>query len=163
MQRAARGIGYVAIGILGAFLSLQAAAQGAKPLGTNDHEVSGVEVTLLELKRASGDTVTAKWRYSNKDRDTKQLTKGTGGDDPYKLSIESYLVDPVNKKKYLILKDSTGKPIAAAHGGSYHPITLEGGKSINTWAKYPAPPAGVEKVSVYIQGVAPFEDVPLSK
>lgn len=163
MQRAARGIGYVAIGILGTFLSLQAAAQGAKPLGTSDHEISGVEVTLLELKRASGDTVTAKWRYTNKDNDAKQLTKGTGGDDPYKLSMESYLVDPVNKKKYLVLKDSKGKPIAAAHGSSYHPIQLEGGKSINTWAKYPAPPAGVEKVSVYIQGVAPFEDVPLSK
>lgn len=163
MQRAARGFGYVAIGILGSFLSLQAAAQAAKPLGTSDHEISGVEVTLLELKRTSGDTVTAKWRYTNKDQDTKQLTKSNGGMDPYKLSLESYLVDPVNKKKYLVLKDSKGKPIAAAHGSSYHPIKLDGGKSINTWAKYPAPPAGVEKVSVYIQGAAPFEDVPLAK
>ena len=47
MQRAARGIGCAAL-ILGTFLPLQAAAQAAKPLGTSDHEVSGVEVTLLE-------------------------------------------------------------------------------------------------------------------
>ena len=163
MQRAARGFGYLAIGILGSFLSLHAAAQAAKPLGTGDHEVSGVEVTLLELKRTSGDTVTAKWRYTNKDQDAKQLAKSTGGMDPYKLSLESYFIDPANKKKYLVLKDSKGKPIAAAHGTPFHAIKLDGGKAINTWAKYPAPPAGVEKVSLYIPGVAPFEDVPLSK
>jgi len=162
MQRAARGIGCAAL-ILGTFLPLQAAAQAAKPLGTSDHEVSGVEVTLLELKRTSGDTVTAKWRYTNKDHDTKQLSKATGWTAPYKLSIESYIVDPANKKKYLVLKDSKGKPIAAAHGSGSTSIKLEGGKSINTWAKYPAPPAGVEKVSLYIQGAAPFEDIPLSK
>ena len=161
MHLAARGIVYVAAGILGSLLSWQAAAQGTPGLGTSDHEVSGVEVTLLSLKRTSGDTVTAKWRYVNKDSDTKQLSKATGWTDPWKLSMDSYLIDPVNKKKYLILKDSQGKPIAAKHGSGA--IKLGPGKSMNTWAKYPAPPANVDKVSVYIPGVAPFEDVALSK
>jgi hypothetical protein len=158
---AARGMGYVAAGVLATLLSGQAAAQAPKGLGTNDHEVSGVEVTLMELKRTSGDTVTAKWRVTNKDKEKKQLSKATGWTDAYKLSFDSYLVDPANKKKYLVLKDSSGKPIAAAHGSGA--IKLEGGKTISTWAKYPAPPAGVDKVSVYLPGVAPFEDVPLSK
>lgn len=158
MHLATRGWGYVAAGVFATLVSWKAAAEG---LGTADHEVSGVEVTLLELKRTSGDTVTAKWRVANKDKDTKQLSKATGWTDSWKLSFDSYLVDPANKKKYLVLKDSTGKPIAASHGAGA--IKLEGGKAINTWAKYPAPPAGVDKLSVYLPGVAPFEDVPLTK
>ena len=31
------------------------------------------------------------------------------------------------------------------------------------WAKFPAPPEATEKVTVYIMGVPPFEDVPIAK
>jgi hypothetical protein len=130
-------------------------------LGTSDFEVAGVEVTLLELKRTSGDTLTARWRYRNIDKDCKQLTKATGWTDPWRLAWDSYLIDGTNKKKYMILKDTEGKPIAAAHGSGA--IKLAGGQTLNTWAKYPAPPENVQKVSAYLPGVAPFEDVPISK
>ena len=131
------------------------------PLGTSDFEVTGVEVTLLELKRTSGDTLTARWRYRNTGTDTKELTKSTGWTDSWRLAWDSYLIDGVNKKKYLLLKGADGMPIAAAHGSGS--ITLGGGQTLNTWAKYPAPPEDVQKVSLYLPGVAPFEDVPISK
>ena len=38
-------------------------------------------------------------------------------------------------------------------------MTLAAGQSLNAWAKFPAPPAEVEKISVYLPDVAPFEDV----
>jgi hypothetical protein len=31
------------------------------------------------------------------------------------------------------------------------------------WAKFPAPPAATEKVTLYLEGVPPLEDVPLAK
>jgi hypothetical protein len=144
----------------------QPAAAGAPPtqdkgLGTSDYEVSGVEVTLLEVKRTSGDTITARWRYRNTDNDNKQLTKGTGWTDSWKLALDSYLIDGANKKKYMVLKDAEGKPIAASHGSGA--IKLAGGKTLNTWAKYPAPPENVQKITLYLPGVAPFEDVPIAK
>ncbi len=119
-------------------------------------------MTLLELKRTSGDTITARWRYRNADQQQKALTKATGWTDKWALSMTSYLVDSANKKKYLVIKDSSGNPLAAAHGGSGS-IKIGPGETLTTWAKYPAPPESVQKVSVYIPGVAPFEDVPISK
>src|SRR5438270_7658535 len=131
-------------------------------LGTGDHEVSGVEVTLLELKRTSGDTLTARWRYRNTNAEQKALTKGTGWTDSWALSMDSYFVDSSNKKKYLVVKDSSGQPLAGSHGGSGS-IKIGAGQTITTWAKYPAPPESVQKVTLYIPGVAPFEDIPISR
>ena len=131
-------------------------------LGTGDYEVSGVEVTLLELKRTSGDTLTARWRYRNANAEQKALTKGTGWTDSWALSMESYLVDSSNKKKYLVIKDSSGQPLAGSHGGSGS-IKIGAGQTITTWAKFPAPPESVQKVTIYIPGMAPFEDIPISR
>lgn len=138
-------------------------AQSPVGLATGDHEISGIEVTLLELKRTSGDTVTARWRYRNSNPAATQLTQAYGESDPWKLSLDSYFIDGANKKKYLLLTDSTGLPIAAKHGGAMSAISVGPGQSLSTWAKYPAPPEGVKKISLFIKGVAPFEDIPISQ
>jgi hypothetical protein len=69
----------------------------------------------------------------------------------------------VNKKKYLLLTDAGGVPISAKHGGAQESIVVGPGASLSTWAKYPAPPENVKKVTLYINGVAPFEDIPISQ
>lgn len=138
-----------------------AVAPAPTGLGTQDHEVSGVEVVLVEVKRTSGDSVTIKWLYRNKTQQDKTLSTATSSwVDPYRLSYEAYLIDPVNKKKYLVLKDAEGKPIAARHASN---ISVPAGQLLNTWAKFPAPPADVTKISIYIPHVAPFEDIPISQ
>jgi hypothetical protein len=76
--------------------------------------------------------------------------------------MESYLVDSSNKKKYLVIKDSSGQPLAGSHGGSGS-IKIGAGQTITTWAKFPAPPESVQKVTIYIPGMAPFEDIPISR
>jgi len=160
--------GLVVLFSLGSGFSTQAHAQ--KTLGSQEHEVGGVDVILLEVKRTSGDSLTLKWQYRNKTQEVKELGKGTASwSDAYRLSLDAYLVDPVNKKKYLILKDEKGNPIAATHELKWWPefkrnfIGLSGGQSLTTWAKFPAPPPNVEKISVFIPGAPPFEDVPLSR
>jgi len=133
-------------------------------LGIQDHEIEGVEVILMEVKRTSGDTITVKWRYRNKTKENKELLKSSSSwSDAYRFSLNAYLIDPVNKKKYLVLKDEKGNPIAARHELKQLVITLAPGQTISTWAKFPAPPAQVEKISIYIPSVPPFEDIPIIK
>ena len=133
-------------------------------LGVQDHEIEGVEVVLLEVKRTSGDTITVKWKYRNKTKENKELVKSTSSwSDAYQFSLNAYLIDPVNKKKYLVLKDEKGNPVAARHELKQLVITLAPGQTISTWAKFPAPPAQVEKISIYIPSVPPFEDIPITK
>jgi hypothetical protein len=133
-------------------------------LGVQDHEIEGVEVVLLEAKRTSGDTITVKWKYRNQTKEKKELVKSTSSwSDAYRFSLDAYLIDPLNKKKYLVLKDEKGNPIATRHELKQLVITLAPGQTISTWAKFPAPPAQVEKISIYIPSVSPFEDIPISK
>jgi hypothetical protein len=36
-------------------------------------------------------------------------------------------------------------------------------KTLGEWAKFMAPPADAKKISVFIPGTQPFEDVPISE
>lgn len=129
------------------------AAAGA-PLGVEEH-ISGAEVTLLELRRTSGDTLTVKWLYKNESQEEKKQI------DPL-ISEDYYLIDAAAKKKYFVVKDSSGKEVAGTNRG-YNYVGIEPGKTYKMWAKFPAPPAATEKLTVYIMGVPPFEDVPIAK
>jgi hypothetical protein len=131
-------------------------------LMVQEHE-TGVEVTLVEVKRTAGDSVTAKWRYRNTAAsDVKLLKGGTAWSEPYKLTADAFVIDPVNKKKYLVITDAERYPLSSKHG-DWQGFTLAPGQSLSAWAKFPAPPADVEKVTVAIPGVPPFEDVPIIK
>jgi hypothetical protein len=61
-------------------------------------------------------------------------------------------------KKYLALQDSAGSYVAA------DPIltAIRPGDSIPWWAKFPAPPADVKAISLYIPIASPFEDLPIT-
>ena len=137
-------------GLAGAEDAAPAAAGAA--LGVEEHE-SGAEVTLLELKRTSGDTVTVKWLYKNGSQEKQKI-------DPL-ISDDSYLVDAAAKKKFFVLKDSENHWVALMR--PYNQVDIDPGKTFKMWAKFPAPPVATEHLTVYIMGVPPFEDVPLAK
>ena len=132
----------------------EAPAGGSKPLAVEEMSSGGIEVSLLELKRASGDTVTAKWLYKNTGEEKKSVS--------HLMSDEYYLVDPDAKKKYFCVKDTKNNWVAGTNSG-YNNVELEPGKTFKMWAKFPAPPAATEKITLYLEGVPPFEDVPLAK
>lgn len=150
--------------VLAACLLTAASALAQKNLGTQEHEVGGVDVTLLEVKRSTGSDVTVKWQYHNKSKETKQLTKQrTGWMDPYRLSSDSYLADPEGRVKYPVLKDSDRRPIASRNGSPNQYITIRPGQTISVWARYGQVRENLAKISFFLDGVAPFEDVPISK
>jgi len=67
------------------------------------------------------------------------------------------LIDPVGKKKYFVARDTEGKCVC-----SRGLKDIDSGASINVWAKLPAPPEDVQKISVIIPHFSPMDDVPIS-
>lgn len=139
-------------------------AAPAANLGVHEHQVGGVDVTLLEVKRTSGDMINVRWEYHNKTSEKKQLTdQRTGWLDPYRLAAEAYLIDGANRTRYPVMRDSTNHPVSAKIGGQNSYIFLGPKQTLVTWAKFAAPGPDVDKVTVVLPGVEPFEDVPIAK
>lgn len=133
-----------------------------RPIGMHEHEVSGVNLVLTDVRRTSTETVTVRWEYRNKTPQALVLAnKSHGWSDPYRLSWDTYLADEEGKKKFPLLRDSGGTPIAAVHGEPVHDIVVGPQKTLKTWAKYLVP-ADVGKVSVFLTGVEPFENVTIA-
>jgi hypothetical protein len=150
------------VGALGlALLGLGAIPAGAqKPAGvidTVEAEWSGVQTDLLEVRRMSDNTIRVRWRWRNTGDTAVQLY---AAESVNLMRTETYLLDPVNKKKLLVVTDAKGTPIGTNVGESFRVKPKE---SYSAWAKFPAPPADVQKITVVIAKTPPFEDVEIGK
>lgn len=136
----------------------------AAPTGiaTADGETAGVTATIKELKRSSGGTLSLKFTIVNSS--PKKMDIGYTFVDPSNEVRDFgsfggvHLIDPVGKKKYFVARDAGGKCVCSQGVKDVPP-----GESINVWAKFPAPPDDVEKISVVIPHFSPLDDVPISK
>ena len=140
-------------------------AKATEPLATADYEVEGVEVALLSVKRVSDGTLTVKWEYRNKTDKPKELGASFGGmgwSEPFSLVYHAYVVDARNRMKYPVLKDEKGNLVAARHAGR-KTVVLGPKQTIGTWAKFAAPPTDAKKISIFIPGTQPFEEIPISE
>ena len=137
----------------------------AAVLASGDHE-SGVRVELLSVTRESPQAptvVTVRWRYRNERSEPKQLTQQrTGGIDPYRLLVDTYLLDEVNKVKFPITSDVDNHPVGSRNGVPNQYITIRPKSTIEAWGKYFVPEA-VTKVTVAIDGVSPFSSIAITK
>ena len=122
-------------------------------IATADGESSGIRIEITELSRSSGDMLTMKFRLFN----------DTGEDFSFYTLMDSYdvgamhLIDAVGKKKYFVIRDSDDKCLCSTSIGS-----VENGKSLNLWARFPAPPIEVKEVSVVMPHFIPT-DAPISE
>lgn len=123
---------------------------------THDHDIAGIKVKVTELKRTASDTVTLRWSYINSsDRAIELADSG----NPYKLAEDIYLLDLKGKKQYHPLT-AGAYPLARKHGQT---VVVEAGKQYDMWVRFPAPPADVKTIDVYMEGVSePFEAVPIT-
>ena len=114
---------------------------------------------ILEVKRASGGALNIRWRVVNTTGQPGGLTGAQGKRIGYSFGWDQiYFIDPAENKKYAFLKDSGGNRILQVYEGYYEP----GQQRVN-WAKFPAPPASSQKISIYIPNFPPFEDIPVSQ
>ncbi len=136
--------------VLGLQLAPARAADGPK----QDTNISGVVAELVECKREDGQ-LSIKMRLVNtSDKDVRITPIGNRNYDAYYLTAAN--------KKYFVLRDSEKTPLAVqadASGSVY--ATIPKGGAWTWWAKYPAPPADVKKISYYTPITPPFDNVPI--
>ena len=136
----------------------------ASTLAVAEHEVAGIEVDLLDVSR-TGDAITVRWQYRTELENGVTLKDGDGNDnDPYTLTRGAYLFDEAHQKKYLVLEDDAGRPIAAEHTHDDDAgVVVRADAPLAAWAKFPAPLDDVEQIAVHLPGVGPFEDVAIGQ
>lgn len=115
----------------------------------------GVRFEIYELKHTAGDTVTLKFALVNDSNQTLNHWDIFSGND-----VEDVvLVDIVGKKKYFVVKDEGGYCLCSRNIKDVNPHSRA-----NLWAKFPAPPEDVQKISVIIEpNLTPIDDVPISR
>jgi len=136
------------------------AAPPSSAIASSDGEQPGRRVEVTELKRVSGGTVSLKFTMINdSDEIAFHDAYGEAGHSKDFGSIGGVaLVDPVGKKKYLVVRDSDGACVC-----SRDIPNIAKASRLNLWAKLPAPPEDVRKISVSIPHFAPMDDVPISQ
>jgi hypothetical protein len=129
------------------------AAAGAKTADTEFGD--GVTVELISVSRGDND-LTVKFKYTNSGSKPAEFHHSNYGHE--NIAALVYYIDPKNKKKYTVIKDAEGKPVASLGEN----IKLDPGASKSQWVKLPAPPADTTTVTVVLPGAAPFEKVPIA-
>lgn len=121
---------------------------------SGEGERAGTKIVVRDLKRDDGGTVTLRFRVVSENDQPAQLYQVVGGF----LDSKVHLIDAAGKKKYLVVKDSSGKCECTELRGS-----VAKDAPVNLWAKFPAPPATVQKITVVVSGFEPIESVPITE
>ncbi|PYQ51661.1 MAG: hypothetical protein DMF59_07205 [Acidobacteria bacterium] len=142
--------------------TVTSAAPTTGVVASTDGETSGTHIDVTEFKRASGNTVSLKFVLTNSGSDSFAMYGHKLGDHDMRHDYKSvggiHLVDPVNKKKYFVVRDSEQKCICSNEVADVKP-----GEKVNLWAKFPAPPPDVTKVTIEVPHFQPMDDVPISQ
>ena len=120
------------------------------PIATVDTNMKAT-AEMTECKRKDG-VLTIKVRFKATAESKIEL--------PYK---DTFVMDVAGAKKYEVLRDSEGKPLAST--GSYSDKLVENlksGDTIKIWWKFPAPPAETKTITFSLPNSEPFEDVPIT-
>ena len=129
-------------------------------IATADGDMPGIRVEVQELKRTSGDTVTLKFAMINdtdKDMDFGYGFGDSGAGD-YNTIGGTHLIDAVGKKKYFVVRDTENTCLCSRGLSPIKPKTRA-----NLFAKFPAPPGDVQKITVVVPHFIPMDDVPISQ
>ncbi|HEV8714831.1 MAG TPA: hypothetical protein VGX03_18630 [Candidatus Binatia bacterium] len=155
------------LGLCGAvtcFVTGSASAETA--LASAEGEKDPLHLEVTELKRTSGGTVSLKFTVTNTGdkvvnfgseyfADSEYMSGGHREDNHTVGGV--HLVDAVNKKKYLVVRDKTTSACVC----SKQLDKLQPGARLNLWAKFPAPPADVQLISVVVPNFSLMDDLPL--
>lgn len=137
------------------------ASSAGPALATADGEKPGVRIEVQELKRTSGDTLTLKFALIN-DSNESYLLYSCVLCDPEKNDHGTVsgvnLIEGVGKKKYFVVRDTEGACLC-----SRSLYSVDSKSRANLWAKFPAPPADVSRITVVVPHFTPMEDVPISQ
>jgi hypothetical protein len=126
-------------------------------LATNDGDLPGLKTAINELKRTS-TTVTLKFTVINASDNSFGMQGVFDGDGSGRFRHLGgvHLIDAASKKKYFVVTDADGTFLSSNNIPNIAPKS-----QITVWAKFPAPPDDVQKITVEIPHFVPVEDVPI--
>lgn len=131
-------------------------------LAKADGETPGVRLDVSEMKRGSGGTVMLKFSIVNDSDKAMDFGYNFGAKEFDIADFNSiggvHLIDNAGKKKYLVVRDTSNSCVCSKGLKDLAPKS-----SVNLWAKFPAPPETVEKISIVVPHFSPLDDVPLSR
>jgi len=135
----------------------------AGAVASTDGETPGTHIDVTELKRTSGGTVNLKFVVANNGSGQLHMNGNFLGDgavsnDSYRDVSGIHLLDPTNKKKYFVVTDAEKHCVCSKNIEDVAP-----GQKVNLWAKFPAPPPEVTKVTIEIPHFQPIDDAPISQ
>jgi len=139
------------------------AAPTSGAIASTEGEQAGVRVDVTELKRSSGGTVSLKFVIANSSPNVfpiggHHLGESEVSRDSYRDVSGIHLVDPVNKKKYFVVTDAEKNCLCSKNVND-----VATGERVSLWAKFPAPPPEVTKVTIEVPHFQPMDDVPISQ
>ena len=149
---------FVSLGLLAAL----SAAAAPPVIASSEGETPGRRVEVTELKRTSGGTLSLKFTFIN-DSDKPMGFGYDYGDKNHEHKDHASvggvtLVDPVGKKKYFVVRDSDNECLCSRGLKDLAPRSR-----VNLWAKYPAPPESVKKITIEIPHFSPLDDAPIGQ
>ncbi len=126
---------------------------------TAESSTPGYRAEAVDLKRDGAGGVTLTLKISNEGDQKADLAcqRRADGAETCGQITGVYLVDVVNKKRYLVMRDSDGKCICTDTLGRVDPKG-----AVNVWAKFAAPPDDIKTMSVIVPLFLPLDGVPLS-
>ena len=135
------------------FAGSVAAQEPAAPLASQETNWAGIVADVTEFKR-KGNTLTAKVRLRN---------TGSAKARPEVRFDDVYLLDTAAGKKYQVLTDEKDFAIASVNAGYSDQwfAEIQPTQSQLIWIKFPAPPADVKEITLRLEGMAPFDDLPI--
>ncbi len=150
--------------VLSLLVIAAAAVVGSAPVSAQpglvaEGDTPGQRIEIRDLKRDDGGTVTLRFQLINEsEQDIGACSSYRDASvDPCGTVGAVHLIDAANKKKYLVVRDA--QKLCVCSTGLK---TLRKGDRANAWAKFPAPPDAVQKVTVVVPGFEPVENVPIT-
>lgn len=129
-----------------------------RPLATVSGSEEGTRLSLLQLRRTGPKVVTATLRIASTRDEYFAWSPSLEGDEGEWDTAEGLrLVDEVNGREHSPLRTPDGECLCSNDIGA-----IPEGEQIGVYAKFPAPPKGVDRASLHVPGFQSIDDVPLA-
>ena len=132
------------------------AQQSSTAIATAEGSEINTTAALMQVRRTGEKVVTVRLRVSLGRNHDDEWFPELEGDGSWYSAEGLRLVDEANGREHFPLVDADGACLCSTdiHG-------LNPGETVGVYAKFPAPPADVDRVSIHVPGFQSFDGVAL--
>lgn len=128
-----------------------------QPLATIQGDTPGVHIDILDIKRSEGSMLTLHAAFVNESGSSVKDSAFPGMNGS---GWQVFLLDYQAKKKYGVIVFDDGSCLCTTN--LIYNADFEPGRKV-LWAKFRAPPASVERVTVLAGSGEPVEGIPITR